>query len=298
MTRIIDAQITVTSQSDVAQETLLAMIPDYLEYRLSAGDAVKAALQADPECAFAHTIKGIFMMLFGSAQAYPKVDEAITAAEQTIGSASPQEKAHLSALKIWRDGETTRSSLIWQEILTDHPRDLLALRLHHFNAFWRGDVEALCAMPAATLAAWSPGTLGYGFTAGMLAFGLEEAGQYARAEAFGREAAEINHDDLWTIHAVAHVMEMQARTQEGIDWMQHPGSPWPDRNPFKDHLHWHHALFHLENGDADHVLNLYDTHIGVDPKAGFYLDVQNGASLLMRLELMGVDVGERWDPLA
>ena len=66
------------------------------------------------------------------------------------------------------------------------------------------------------------------------------------------------------------------------------------------HLWWHRAMFHLERREFDEVLDLYDTAL---PRSGspltqampdLYIDVQNAASMLFRLERHGVDVGDRW----
>jgi hypothetical protein len=151
--------------------------------------------------------------------------------------------------------------------------------------------------PAGVLARIDRDLPGHGFVLGMLAFGIEETGDYARAEALGREAVARNGDDLWAIHSVAHVLEMQCRHAEGADWLDKPAGLWSDRNPFKDHVWWHGALFALELGRHDRVLDIYDREVKVK-EGGFYLDVQNAASLLMRLELEGVDVGDRWRTLA
>ena len=132
---------------------------------------------------------------------------------------------------------------------------------------------------------------------GMLAFGLEECGEYPEAEARGRQAVERNAEDLWAVHAVAHVLEMQNRRREGLVWLDYPADQWDDRNPFRGHLWWHRALYALELGQYDQVLALYDRSICSDDFA-FYLDVQNAAALLLRLEFQDVDVGERWTPLA
>ena len=292
------ADLPVTSVSEETRALLAEAVHAYLEYRLSAGTLVKAALVSDPDCAMAHVMRGLFMMLLGSVQGFPAADKAIAEAERTIDGATAREAAHLAALKAWRSGQLRQASLIWEQILADTPTDLLALRLHHFNAFWQGNIAALCALPAASLPSLPPGSQSYGFAAAMLAFGLEEAGDHPRAEAFGRAAVALNPNDLWAIHAVAHVLEMSGRVGDGIAWFAERDTDWSDRNPFREHLHWHHTLFQLETGAIDVVLDLFDRHIQVDPNAGFYLDIQNGASLLLRLELLGHQVGERWQALA
>ena len=62
---------------------------------------------------------------------------------------------------------------------------------------------------------WDPDVPGYGYVLGMHAFALEETGDYARGEESGRKAVEINPCDVYAIHAVAHVMEMQGRQEDG-----------------------------------------------------------------------------------
>ena len=65
----------------------------------------------------------------------------------------------------------------------------------------------------------------------------------------------------------------------------------------RTHNWWHLALFHLELGDDAAALRLYDQEVwGVDKT---YAQDQVGAvSLLARLELSGMAVGERWAELA
>jgi tetratricopeptide (TPR) repeat protein len=147
------------------------------------------------------------------------------------------------------------------------------------------------------LHAWDEGLSGYGNLLGMLSFGHEECGAYAEAEAAGRKAMELNGEDLWALHAVAHVFEMQGRLSEGLAWLDYPDDAWDDRNPFRGHLWWHRALFYLEGGHCDAALALYDRAIHPDP-TDFYLDIQNAAAMLARLEFLNVEVGTRWADLA
>jgi hypothetical protein len=60
---------------------------------------------------------------------------------------------------------------------------------------------------------------------------------------------------------------------------------------------WHRALFHLELGEADETLALYDARVRSDQSED-YLDISNGVALLWRLENAGVNVGNRWTELA
>ena len=70
------------------------------------------------------------------------------------------------------------------------------------------------------------------------------------------------------------------------------------------HLWWHRALFHLERREFDAVLDLYDRRFRnlsaplTQAQPDLYIDVQNAASMLMRLELLGLDVGDRWSEIA
>jgi tetratricopeptide (TPR) repeat protein len=275
-----------------------ATIRDYLEYREGAARSLKAALAADPGFVMGHCLKGYFLLLFGSHALDPKIGEALAACEAGAEAATPRERAHVGALRAWFAGDLRKADRIWDEILVAHPLDILALRLQHFALFYMGKSAALRDAVARVLPAWDEGAPGRGFVAGMYAFGLEEAGDYARAEAEGRRAVEANPDDLWAIHAVAHVLEMQGRLAEGLAWLSQPLELWDDRNAFKAHLWWHRALFHLERGEHDAVLALYDDAVRRDRDSDFYLDIVNCAALLWRLAFLGVDVGARWTELA
>lgn len=126
--------------------------------------------------------------------------------------------------------------------------------------------------------------------------GLEECGLFAAAEAAGRDAYRHERADAWGLHAVSHVMEMEHRTDEGVDWLGASRADWGLCNNFSFHLAWHLALFLLEQGRVDEVLDLYDRDIRPVATDDFR-DVANATSLLWRLEREGVQVGSRWSEL-
>lgn len=289
--------LSLTTGSAAAASAYNRAIERYFEYRLDTMKHVKAALEADPDFVMALCLQGYLLMLFGTNAVLDKARLAHGACLERLEAANPRERRHVEALGAWIEGDIEGTVALWDRILFDHPLDLLALRLQHFALFWLGRSRALCGSVAKVAEAWEDSLPGYGNLQGMFAFGLEECGEYRAAERRGRLAVELNSEDLWAVHAVAHVLEMQGRRQEGLLWLDYPADQWDDRNPFRGHLWWHRALFALELGRYDEVLTLYDRSIATDAFQ-FYLDVQNAAALLLRLEFQGQDIGPRWGPLA
>ena len=108
----------------------------------------------------------------------------------------------------------------------------------------------------------------------------------------------MNRKEPWAHHALAHVMLTQGRLTEGLQFMQHSSDTWTGLNSFMvTHNWWHWALFAIDLGMDDAVLRVYDQRVWGVVKA--YSQDQIGAvSLLARLELAGVDIGDRWQDLA
>jgi hypothetical protein len=90
---------------------------------------------------------------------------------------------------------------------------------------------------------------------------------------------------------------MTADAAGGLKWLTGRESAWAHCNNFRYHVWWHKALMHLDLGEVEIVLDLYDQQIRAD-KTDDYRDISNATSLLSRLELDGVNVGDRWEELA
>ena len=261
----------------------------YLGFGRDTGDQLKATFAIDADMPMAMCAKGYFQKLFGSESLSVKARESSKALQGRIeGMAlSDRERLHAAALDAWCQGDLDKTVQCWEEVLVDHPRDALALRLAHFLHFYSGDGRRMRDSVARVMPHWSKDERNYGFVLGMYAFGHEECGEYAVAEKLGRQAVEINPTDAWSVHAVAHVMEMQERHQDGIDWVNGLEASWSTVNNFRFHLVWHRCLYHLERGEFDTVLELYDREVVSDISSDFYLDICNASSL-------AVAVGNVW----
>jgi tetratricopeptide (TPR) repeat protein len=223
--------------------------------------------------------------------------QTVEAAEALLSTANDRERAHVAAARAWLDRDFERAVTLYGTILVDWPCDLLALQAAHVGDFYLGQSVLLRDRIARVLPDWDESVPGFGFVLAMHAFGLEETADYARAEESGRRAVELNPRDAWGVHAVAHVMEMQGRLPEGIDWLGKRVNDWAPDNLFAFHNWWHLALYHLDLGETARVLDLYDHSIR--PRASTApLEMVDASALLWRLYLRNVDVGNRWKELA
>ncbi len=276
----------------------------YLKYRADVAARLAATLAADADFGLAHCLKGYFAMLSYKQANVPIATEAAQAARRLTIAATPRERAHVAALAAWIGGDLDCALSVWEEILSEHPLDVIALRLAHFNNFWLGRPGEMRASVERVKPQWARDLPGYGTILSCHCFSLEECGDYADAESSGRAAIAIDPGDIWGTHAVAHIMEMQGRHADGIAWLDELQRHWDGGNNLLHHLWWHRALFHLERREFDAVLDLYDTRFRdlsaplTQAQPDLYIDVQNAASMLFRLERLGVDVADRWREIA
>jgi len=270
----------------------------FLGFSAQAWELADAAVAADPGFVMGHCQSAGLRAVAMEKSFEPQVRPAVEAAERLAGRANERERAHIAALRSLVDGEWREASRIYGALLLDHPRDTLALQLAHALDFYLGQSSMLRDRIARVLPYWSETVPGYGYLLGMHAFGLEEMGDYARAESAGRAALERHRNDVWAIHALAHVMEMQGRAREGVDLLETRIADWaaPD-NLFTIHNAWHLALFYLDLGEHREVLRLYDERIRAG-NSTVALDLVDASAMLWRLHLRGVDIGERWSEIA
>lgn len=268
-------------------------------FNLFHGDPIGLADQAHtaaPACAMPLLLKAY---IFGLATEPGATAETIRLIDRV--KALPldrRESLHVAALSLLVRGDWTAAAIALDQLHVAHPRDLLGLQAGHLMDFYRGNARSLRDRIARVLPLWPAGLPGRSVLLGMYAFGLEEAAHYAEAEQYGRQAIAAQPKDSWAHHAVAHVLEMQGRLDDGLHWMATRENHWAaEENLLKVHNWWHYALYHLESGDHRRALDIYDAHIR-PPEPAIALALADASAMLWRLTLAGVDVGDRWTPLA
>jgi tetratricopeptide (TPR) repeat protein len=225
----------------------------------------------------------------------------LAASMAVIDAACPDKddpaRRHVAAARAWLEGDLALALDRYGALVADRPRDALAIVLAHAFDFRLGRRRMLRDRIAQVLPAWEATAPGYASILAMYAFGLEENGQYRRAERMARCALDLQPTHPGAIHVMAHVMEMQGRSREGLAFLAQTEPAWAEGTGFSVHLAWHRALFHLDANDPQAALKVYDAQIAnTDPSNLSAL--ADGSALLWRLELRRFDVGERWRLLA
>lgn len=273
------------------------VIEGYLASRKAVMPNLELLIESDPEMPLARCFRAYLLKLAADSRFQPAAEALSARLSSEAGHLTPREQAHVRALESWLANDLDTTTRILEDVLVDHPRDMLALRIAHYLHFYAGGAGDMSDSVIRSLKHWQPTDDFYGYLLGMHAFGLEESGHYREAEAAGKQAVELNTEDIWAAHAVTHVFQMQSRFAEGVPWVETLLPTWPTANNFVYHMHWHKALCHIGLGELDAALDIYDVHLEAAVNDDFYLDVCNAASLLWRLEMLGMNVGDRWQPL-
>ncbi|GAW35769.1 hypothetical protein RA2_02837 [Roseovarius sp. A-2] len=290
-------EISVSSATALAAWDKLVLA--FLAHAATTPEHLGTVLSEAPEFAMAHATKGLFLLMLGRREMNETAQEAYQAALACAREGNPtaREMGYVRSLGAWLDGHPSESVREMEAVLARWPEDALAMKISHAIRFILGDRHGMRASLEALLPAYDAQNPARGYLFGCHAFSLEETGDYARAETAGRMGLSLSPDDAWGLHAVAHVFDMTCNARAGLDWLEGREGAWAHCNNFRYHVWWHKALMHLDQGELESVFALYDHEIRQD-KTDDFRDISNGTSLLMRLELEGHDVGDRWEELA
>ena len=271
-------------------------VDDVLGFGGNSERYLSEAFDLDEGFVLGHCLTALNSVIGNASSGLDQAKNSIDRASRAVDSASDREQLHLSAVKAWFESDLALASRLYQEIQLNHPTDLMALFAGHWLDFYLGDAKALMGRVDRALSDWGDSTPGYGYVLGMYAFGLEENGRYQEAEALGRQSVELNPQDAWGVHSVTHVMEMTGRAEEGIEWLESTLPGWGS-STMKLHNWWHALLLHIDLGDTDTALELYDTRL-VDDERVDAEALADRVSALARFALLDVDVCDRWSVLA
>jgi len=266
---------------DQAVEDLVSLSGD------PAGGA-EAAIAADGELALARVYRAYLSLYATTAEGAAEAGTLIKPLEAGADRLPARERHHLAAARAWADGDWQAAARALERALVDNPRDLLALKVAQDLYFFLGNRLELRDVAARVLPAWPENDPAWGYVQGMWAFGLEENGDYRAAETAARDSLARNPRDVWGVHALAHVFEMEGRHEPGVSFLCSSSPDW-ESSYFAVHNWWHLGLYLLELGRVNDALALYYERVRA-ARSAEWLDIVDAAALLWRLSLYGADV--------
>uniref|UniRef100_A0A4W5QLN3 Tetratricopeptide repeat protein 38 n=1 Tax=Hucho hucho TaxID=62062 RepID=A0A4W5QLN3_9TELE len=244
---------------------------------------ISAVKSADPDFVMGHVIS-TGLELVGTGSSVLLNERLASAVKRTVELGQIQqdittrERLHVRAMEHFSKGSFPKACDVWEEILVEHPTDLLALKFAHDGFFYLGAQTQMRDSVARVLPHWKPHMPLYSYLKGLYSFGLLETHFYDQAEKMAKEGLALTPEDAWCVHSVAHVHEMKAEVEKGLKFMESTEKDWA--------------------GEYDAALNIFDSQVFRRCRAsGAMLDTVDACSLLYRLELEGVCVKDCWREL-
>ncbi|XP_068468219.1 uncharacterized protein [Phaseolus vulgaris] len=244
------------------------------------------ALAHDNQCVLANILAAHFLYSPDSSRALT----CLHAAESRLDHATLYEKLVFDAISylLSEDRDDDVALEMHSKLLKEFPRDLVSLKRAQVLCFYMG----LPGLSLSLIQQVLPQNEGQNYIYGMLAFPLLELGRMEDAEKAASRGFEINKQDIWSQHALCHVLQYKCCFREAVKFMEECSSSWCSASSFMlTHNWWHAAICYLEgNAPRQRVLEIYDNYIWKEldkndsMKAEVYL---NAAGLLLRLCVRG-----------
>uniref|UniRef100_A0A671YTU7 Tetratricopeptide repeat domain 38 n=1 Tax=Sparus aurata TaxID=8175 RepID=A0A671YTU7_SPAAU len=259
--------LPLSTTSNEACKLYDALLTQYVTWRnddtLGGFEGCISAIQAaDPNFVMGHVIS-TGLELVGTASS-PRLNERLASAvRRTVELANsqnitPRERLHVRAMEHFSRGNFPKASDVWEDILVDHPTDLLALKFAHDAYFYMGAQIPMRDSVARVLPYWKPQMPLSSYLKGLYSFGLLETRFYDQAEKVAMEGSDV----------------------------------------LASHNYWHWALYFIEKGQYEDALQIYDSQVFRRCKAtGSMLDMVDASSMLCRLEMEDMCVKDRWREL-
>lgn len=287
--------------SDVSKKALGCFnkaAQSFLRHGPEVVDHLNEALEEDSAFAAALTFEGFTQLLLARRETIEQArlinKKLAKTSIQKTGTAL--EKALAAALGLACDGQWRASADLLQAYLVENGVHALVVKIAHMLRFMSGDARGMLSLTESIARSEDQSIPGYGFMLGCHAFAQGEARLFAEAEATAQIALLHAPDDIWGMHALAHIYEVCGRSGEGLLWVESGREFWSRCNNFARHMAWHLALFNIERGKYGRALKVYDDDIRPGLSEDFR-DAANAVSLLWRLKQMEIDTGNRFEEL-
>ncbi|RNA29704.1 tetratricopeptide repeat 38 [Brachionus plicatilis] len=291
-----DEKLPMNTNSNEASkfyDICLSQLAGYYENHQFGGivGSLTKMTSADPNFILGQCLKSGIELLGTNAtltsDTYQKsIQDLVAKSEALADQLTLREKLHVRAIQHLAKGDLPESVTVWEDILIDHPTDMMAVRMSAGVYFYLGDSIQMRDSIARILPKWNQRVPLFNYLYGYYAFGLTQTKELEKAGKHAKMGIEMNRQDGWACHAIAHVNEYASSPDKGIEFLLSTQKDWNYCDFIRGHNYWHLCLFYLEKQEYGNVLDILDNNEAfLDPKMS--IDMINVSSLLSRLKLDG-----------
>eukprot|EP00731_Ephydatia_muelleri_P026050 Em0018g150a len=296
--------LIVTCKDDAALSMYDRALCALLRLNTKLFSYTQKALELDGSFVMVHCIvAGIYLIGFK-----PPTDGILAPHLEALKTASPRitdrEKAHIRAVMEIAAGDLPGAVEEWMDILVQNPQDILAISFLFSSCIAIGEMEKMRDSLARVLPWW---TVDMALYPHILSLVTRVYGHWNFHDSIrdiilplvvvlcicsgGEQRAQKSRG----VGQKGHVIEEEQDVRIGVELLTSTRPKWIC-SPLDGHISWHLALYYLDLGDTGSVLREFDTVLYDKAVADNLLGLVDASSLLWRLNVMGIDVGEmRWE---
>jgi hypothetical protein len=284
------------------------------------------ALKADDRCVGAIAQSAHLYALIGDSMARQKAAELVSRGHELIQSegddyATDWEHGWLLSVDSFLAGNGTKHVRVAAEHLRRYPADVAALLFAQMSALFCGRLDEHLALAECVHGDARGDLSGDSVALGALdaarGFALDQLGRVDEADAVVERAlADGDRHHAWLDHAYAHAAHSRGDWRRCAEFLESARPRWwgvdgaDTQDWIRVHNSWHAILCDLELSAAagcsalerrDRALAAYDRHVFAEQDTHTHDDrnvLTDAVSLLWRLELLSLPVGNRWASLA
>lgn len=282
---------TTSNEASKLYDVSLSQIAGWYENKQYGGlvSSLDQMVNSDPNFILGHCLK-TGTELFGTSITtdfyQQNIQTLLHKSNSLANSLTKREHLHVNAIDMLSSGDLPSAANCWEEILIDHPTDMMAIKFAHTVYFYMGRKQEMRDSVARVLPSWKKDLPLYNYLHGLHAFGLTQTNELDKAEKSAFKALELNRLDGWASHAIAHVNEYRSTFDNGIKFLLDTEKDWVTCDLISGHNYWHLCLYYIEKNDYESIMNIMENNQAFkDPKSS--IDLINSASLLIRLKLNG-----------
>lgn len=284
--------LPITTRSREALHWYDQGIRGLLGFRQDTAECFLKALALDPLFSMARSALGVAYFLEESTEMAAKARDCFARACKDTAALTDRERDVVETLHAWGQGKGREAVERMQAAIQARPREIGLIQRLYFVYFMQGAADKMRDLSGSVLHAYDNDP----YILGMYSFALEETRDFARALELGQQARALSPDDVWALHALAHVYYETGAFAAGTRLLREGLKGCEEVGFFRTHIVWHLALFLWEQGHYQQALALYHEQFP-DPATLIPPNFVDTVTLLWRLNLTGCDTPAEWQAL-